>query len=199
MKKNPSSPLIMFIFFFLLLLPFQSDSQIKYTSNGAAKVTVNGTSNIHDWVMKTGKGTCTGSFSMDASGVLTGITGLSFSLPVVSLKSEKGSQMDNNAYKAMSSDKYPNITFSSGSATVTSKGGGSYSISAPGKLQISSGTKDVTLVAIAKVNGDKSVTIDGSYKLVTTDYNVKAISIMLGAIKTSPNVTIGYSLIMKPQ
>jgi hypothetical protein len=34
---------------------------------------------------------------------------------------------------------------------------------------------------------------------VTTDYNVKAISIMLGAIKTSANVKIDYTLVMRPQ
>lgn len=148
--------------------------------------------------MESGKGTCSGTFTLDAAGALTAISGLTFTMPVSTMKSEHGSQMDNNAYKAIGVDKNPNITFSSNAATVTPKGGNTFSISAPGKLQISSATKDVTLVATGKVNPDKSVTIDGSYKLVTTDYNVKPISIMLGAIKTSANVTVSYSLIMKP-
>jgi hypothetical protein len=118
---------------------------------------------------------------------------------VTTLKSEKGTTMDNNAYKAMVSEKYPAIKFSSASATIQNKGGNTFTVTAPGKLSISSGTKDVTLVANGKVNADKSLTLDGSYKLVTTDYNVKAISIMLGAIKTSANVNIKYSLTAKPQ
>ena len=186
-----------FIILIIVLLPSQLVAQSKYSTN-AAKITINGTSNIHDWKMVSATGTCSGTFTVDGAGALTGITGLSFSVPVSTLKSDNGSQMDNNAYKAINASKYPNITFSSSSATVTPKGGNTFTISAPGKLQISSGTKDVTLVATGKVNADKSITIDGTYKLVTTDYNVKAISIMLGAIKTSANVTISYSLIMKP-
>jgi polyisoprenoid-binding protein YceI len=182
----------------LIVLPFVLSAQTKYSSGGAAKMVVNGTSNIHDWKLEGAKGTCAGTFTLDAAGNLTALSGLSFTMPVTALKSEHGSQMDNNAYKAIGSDKYPNITFNSGSATVAKSGAG-FTITAPGKLQISSGTKDVTLVATAKVNPDKSLTITGSYKLVTTDYNVKAISIMLGAIKTSANVSIDYNLVMKPQ
>jgi polyisoprenoid-binding protein YceI len=170
-----------------------------YTTNGAAKIVVAGTSNIHDWTMTSNYGTCTGTFEIDPSGNLTAVNNLSFTMTVTNLKSTKGNTMDNNAYKAMAADKYPNIKFSSSSATVKSNGGGNYTITAPGKLSISSGTKDVTLVATGKMNADKSISISGSHPLVTTDYNVKAISIMLGAIKTSANVTINYTLTMKPQ
>jgi hypothetical protein len=57
----------------------------------------------------------------------------------------------------------------------------------------------VTLTATLKVNADRSVTVDGAQKLKTTDYNVKAISIMLGAIKTSPDVTVKFNMNVKPQ
>jgi polyisoprenoid-binding protein YceI len=170
-----------------------------YTTNGAAKIVVEGTSNIHDWTLTSNYGTCTGTFEMDGSGNITGLNNLGFTLTVTNLKSTHGSTMDNNAYKAMATDKYPNIKFSSTSVMVKSNGGGNYSITAPGKLTITSETKDVTLLANGKMNADKTISINGSYKLVTTDYNVKAISIMLGAIKTSPNVTINYTFTMKPQ
>jgi hypothetical protein len=107
--------------------------------------------------------------------------------------------MDNNAYKAMGADANPNIKFSSASAAVKANGGNSFTITVPGKLSISNGSRDVTLVATGKLNPDRSFKVDGSYKLVTTDYNVKPISIMLGAIKTSANVNIVYSLTMKPE
>lgn len=183
---------------FTMALSGISQAQVKYASNSGVKIIVDGTSNIHDWKMESSKGSCSGSITLDASGNLTAINGLTFSVAIASLKSEHGSQMDNNAYKAMASDKYPNITFSAASATITPKGGGTYTISAPGKLQISSGTQNVTLVANAKVNADKSISFDGIYKLVTTDYNVKPISIMLGAIKTSAKVSVSYVFVMKP-
>lgn len=171
----------------------------SYTTNGAAKIEVAGTSNIHDWTLTSNYGTCTGTFVMDGSGNITGLNNLGFTMTVTNLKSTHGNTMDNNAYKAMAADKYPNIKFNSSSATVKSNGGGNYAFTAPGQLSISGVTKEVTLLANGKMNADKTISINGSYKLVTTDYNVKAISIMLGAIKTSANVTINYTLTMKPQ
>ena len=171
----------------------------SYTTNGAAKIEVVGTSNIHDWTLTSSYGTCTSTVGTDGSGIITSMTNLGFTMTVTNLKSTHGGTMDNNAYKAMAADKYPTIKFNSTSVTVKSNGGGNYSITAPGKLSISSGSKDVTLVATGKMNADKSISVNGSYALVTTDYNVKPISIMLGAIKTSANVTINYTLTMKPQ
>jgi hypothetical protein len=181
----------------LLLLPGVAFTQVKMGSN-STKVVIEGTSNIHDWIMTSTTGSTSGTWTVDAAGVPIALTNLNFIVNVTTLKSEKGSTMDNNAYKAMAAEKYPAIKFSSTSATVQPKGGNAFTITASGKLNISSGIRDVTLVANGKVNPDKSLTIDGNYKLMTTDYNVKAISIMLGAIKTSADVTIKYSFTAKP-
>jgi hypothetical protein len=182
----------------LFLIPIVSFSQDRLGTN-SAKLVIKGTSNIHDWIMTSEKGSCSASFVSDATGNPTAINNLNFIVSVTTLKSEKGSTMDNNAYKAMAAEKYPAVKFVCTSGTVKSNAAGGYTITAPGKLSISSGTKDVTLVATGKMNSDKSIKVDGSYKLKTTDYNVKAISIMLGAIKTSADVTIVYSMTMKPE
>jgi polyisoprenoid-binding protein YceI len=163
----------------------------------AGKIVIEGTSNIHDWVMTSTSGNFFANIVTDAAGIPTAISNVSFQVSVTSLKSQKGSTMDNNAYKAMAAEKYPQIRFSSSAASVKPAAGGAFTVTAPGKLSISSGEKDVTLTAVGKVNADKSITFDGSYKLTTTDYNVKAISIMLGAIKTSPDVKIVYNLTVK--
>lgn len=193
-KKLETIGILLMIFF----LPVFAFSQVKMGSN-TTKVVIEGTSNIHDWIMTSTSGSTTGTWTVDAAGVPTALTNLSFIVNVTTLKSEKGSTMDNNAYKAMAADKYPAIKFSSASATIQPKGGNAFTVTAPGKLSISSGTRDVTLVANGKVNADKSISIDGNYKLVTTDYNVKPISIMLGAIKTEAGVNIKYSFVAKPQ
>jgi hypothetical protein len=177
----------------------QASAQATYSANGVVHTTIMGTSNIHDWELISSKGDAAMTLQMDVSGNITGIGNVYYDIQVYTLKSKHGSQMDNNAYKAIDAATYPTITFIGGAGAIKSSGSGKYSITAPGKLTISSVTKDVTLTATAKVNIDKSVTIEGSYKITTTDYNVKAISIMLGAIKTSPNVTINYSMTVKPQ
>ena len=179
------------------MFPAPSRSQTPYTTAGEVTTTILGTSNIHDWEMVSRKGNCSLSLRMDAADVLTGVGNVRFSMPVNSLKSEQGSQMDNNAYKAMNEANHPTIRFVGGTTTLRPAAGGTYGITVDGRLSISSVTRDVTLSAIAKVNPDRSVTIEGSYPLLTTDYDVKPISIMLGAIRTSEKVTIRYVMTMK--
>lgn len=181
-----------------MLFLFQVDAQTAYSANGNVKTTIVGTSNIHDWEMTSPNGTCSMTLSMDAGGNVTGVGNVSFQMSVKSLKSKHGNQMDNNAYKAMAADKYESIRFQGTGGTVKGSGG-NYTLTVPGKLNISSGSQNVTLTANCKVNADKSVIVDGSYKLNTNDYNVKPISIMLGAIKTGENVTIKYNMVAKPQ
>jgi hypothetical protein len=202
MRTFPSKSANVYFCFILPLLmsflPLKLTDQ-SYSATNNVKITVEGTSNIHDWDLVSEKGTCLMTVQQDAAGVITGMTNLSFSLPVNSLKSKHGNQMDNNAYKAMNASTYPNVIFKSNSVSVKPGAANTYTVTAPGKLTISSGSRDVTLTGTCKVNADKSVTITGSYKLKTTDYNVKPISIMLGAIKTGPDVTVLYNLTAKPQ
>jgi polyisoprenoid-binding protein YceI len=179
-------------------LPLSLGDQ-AYAANNNVKITVNGTSNIHDWDLVSDKGTCTMTVDMDAAGVITAFRNLSFTLPVNTLKSKHGEKMDNNAYKAMNASTYPTVAFKSASVSLKNSGANTYSVSAPGKLTINNVIRDVTLTGSCKVNADKSVNVTGSYKLTTTDYNVKPISIMLGAIKTGAGVTILYNLTAKPQ
>lgn len=123
-----------------LIIPAILTAQ-PYTTYGAAKIVVEGTSNIHDWTLTSNYGTCTGAVEMDGSGNVSALNNLGFVMTVTNLKSTHGSTMDNNAYRAMAADKYPHIKFNSSSATLKANGAGSYTITAPGKLSISSGTK----------------------------------------------------------
>jgi hypothetical protein len=187
------------IFFLVNLLPSLAIAQATYHNKGIARMVIYGTSNINEWKMTSGKGICSGTFIIDASGSLTGLSGISFSMQVSTLKSVHGSQMDNNAYKAMAVDRNPNISFSSSTVTVVADGNGVYTITAHGRMQISSASQQVVIVAKGKVQADRSIQIEGTYNILTTDYNVAPISIMMGAVKTSPNVRIEYSLVMRPQ
>lgn len=171
-------------------------AQTQYQS-AAMKITVEGTSNIHDWDMNASKGTATAEFVFDANGTLTELSSLSFSMAAESLKSEH-TTMDNNAYKAMSASKYPTISFTATSSTVRHTGGNNYVIETRGKLSISSVTRDVDLVTNCTVNpADKSINSTGSYKLKMTQYNVKPPSIMFGAIKTGDAVTIKFNFLLR--
>ncbi|MBO9565303.1 MAG: YceI family protein [Niastella sp.] len=178
-----------------LLLTVSTSAQIKYQSAGV-KITVEGTSNIHDWNMKSEKGTCSGVFDLSSTGTVTGLESLNFSVPAESLKSEK-SGLDKNSYKALNTSKYNLISFASGQVTVKPAAGTAHTVVTNGKLTIAGVTKDVQFTANGVVNPDKSITYTGSYQLKMTDFNVEPPSLMFGAIKTANVVTVKFNLVLK--
>ena len=170
-------------------------AQSNYQTAGPVKISIEGTSNIHDWVMNADKGTSTAVFMTDTHGAINGLSSLTFTMPVESLKSEH-SGMDKNAYKAMRSDKYASLTFSVLSASIK-PAGNNYQVYSKGRLTISGVSRDVDVTAICTVNADKSIAVNGSYKLKMTAYNVTPPSIMLGAIKTGDDITVKFNLLFK--
>jgi polyisoprenoid-binding protein YceI len=179
-----------------MLTSTNSYGQGKYHPAGNVQITIEGTSNIHDWTMKSDKGTCTGEIQIDNSGSLAGLSALSFSVPAESLKSEHKA-MDKNTYKALNTNKYGTISFTVEAVGLKPAGNSGYILTAKGKLTISGVTKDILLTANGVINPDKSITYNGSYKLKMTDYNVDPPSIMFGAIKTGDNVVVKFNLVLK--
>jgi hypothetical protein len=184
------------ILLYSLLVAVNSNAQSRYQSAGGVKITIEGTSNIHDWDMKSEKGTCSGVFNVGNNGTVTSLSALNFSVPAESLKSEH-SGMDKNTYKALNTGKYASISFTAGPATIKPSGNSGHILTANGKLTIAGVTKDVTLTANGVVNADKSITYTGSYQLKMTDFNVDPPKAMLGAIKTGNSIVVKFNLVLK--
>lgn len=171
-------------------------AQTKYQSVGGVKLVIEGTSNIHDWDMKSDKGYCSSLFDITQTGTLNGVSYINFTVPAESLKSEH-SGMDKNTYKALKTEKYNSISFTASSVNVKAVGATGYLLTAKGRLTISGVTKEVVLTASGTMNADKSISYTGAYKLKMTDYNVEPPSIMLGAIKTGEFVTVKFDLLLR--
>jgi polyisoprenoid-binding protein YceI len=200
MKRSPQTSLhtirtIVLIIFSLSIFN-TANSQTTYQTAGPAKITIEGTSNIHDWEMSTDKGNSTAVFVTDGNGAINGLSSLTFSLPVESLKSESSS-MDKNAYKAMHSSKYASLTFTVLSASLKPAGNNNYQVQSKGRLTISGVSRDIEIAALCTVNPDKSISVNGAYKLKMTAYSVSPPSIMLGAIKTGDDITVKFNLLFK--
>ena len=160
----------------------------------AFDIKLNGTSNIHDWEMKANSGSSEAVFNINDNGKITSITKLNFVLPATNLKS-KHSGMDKNTYKALKTDKNPNISFVGTSAHITSTSGDTYQITCKGNLTIAGTTKLTDLVATAKYNpADKSLTVTGVKRMKMTEYNVQPPTALLGTIKTGDDISIAYNL-----
>ncbi|MBC7867465.1 MAG: YceI family protein [Gloeobacteraceae cyanobacterium ES-bin-316] len=187
LKKN------ILLFALTIITTLSGVAQTSYHSK-AFDIRLNGTSNIHDWEMKALAGSSEASLMINASGQVTSLTSLSFTLPAVNLKS-KHTQMDKNTYKALNTTKNPNISFVLTSATITPTGGNNYQLSCVGKLSIAGTVKHTDLVATGKYNpADKSFTVTGMKKMKMTDYGVAPPKAMMGTIKTGDAISISYNL-----
>jgi polyisoprenoid-binding protein YceI len=174
---------------FILLTGYISNAQVQYQQKNDFKLTVNGTSTMHDWEMKTSKIACNATFTFYEDGELGGLTLLNFTMPAESLKSDH-SGMDNNAYKALKTAQNPTITFNLTSATVATDG----TVKCTGKLTVAGVTKSIDLIAKSKVGADKSINVTGSKKINMKDWDIEPPTFMMGAVKTGQDVTIGFDL-----
>lgn len=160
-----------------------------------SSIKVSGTSNIHDWTMKSEVLNANAAFNF-RDGKLNDVTALNFSMKVANLKG-KEDLLTTRAHKAMNAAKFTTIAFKLNSATATPLANGQYTIKAIGELEISGTTKVVTLYANALLNSDKSISCSGTHKLKMSEFGVAPPSFMLGALKVKDDVAITYNLKFK--
>lgn len=183
-----------FVFAFLFLCSFvfgQTDYRISNFS-----LVVKGTSNLHPWESTAKEIRASGNATV-ATGVLKSIQALTVEVPVKTIKSTKGSIMDNKTYDALKANSFPNITYKLEKISALNKKGDGYDIHATGALTIAGTTNKIDLSVSGKVGGDGSLTFSGSKKLKMTDYNVKPPTALLGTLTTGDEVEIVFQVTLK--
>lgn len=143
MKKSFKSLLVLLA---VVMFGFASAQNITGKSS---KISVDGTSPMHDWTMTSSASNFNGTVSGNS------ITNVKFSMPVKNLKSAKGKMMDNKAYEALKADKHSNVTFSAATLNVGKS-------NVTGKMTIGGVTKDVSFPVTVTKNG-------ASYHIVGTE------------------------------
>jgi hypothetical protein len=180
----------------LAMLWVPAQGQTAYRS-ASSKITVEGTSTLHDWEMTSSAATATASFTTAANGTPTALSNLNFTMGATSIKSGKSS-MDNNAYKALNTSSFANFTYTAASGTVTAAGGNNYTIRCNGTMTIAGKGLTTDLVATGVYNpADGSITVTGTKKLNMTNYGVKPPSFMMGAVTTGEDLTIKFNMVLK--
>jgi hypothetical protein len=165
-------------------------AQVQYQQKNDFNLTINGTSTMHDWEMKTSKIACNATFTFYEDGELGGLTLLNFTMPAQSLKSER-TGLDAVAYRALKTSKYPTITFNLISATVSREG---TLIKCRGSLTVAGETREIELVASSRVNADKSINIRGSKQINMRDFDIEPPTFLFDNFKTGEDVTITFDL-----
>ena len=168
----------------------------KLKGGSTTSMKLSGTSSLHKWSMKsqTFNGDAQFNFKSGAGNVLNDLTSLTFTLPVLTLKSGK-KELDKNAYKALKTGQHKNIVYTLTSATVSSVTNNKYLVKTHGNLNIAGVTKDVAMNVYCMINKDESITCTGTNKMNMTDYDVKPPTFMGGAMKTGDAITLDFTMV----
>lgn len=143
------------------------------------KITLSGTSTIHEWDMLSTEGNFTGKIDKGS------IQDVSFVVPIKSLVSGK-SAMDRNTYEAMNADKYPYIEFFSGAIETLSG-----NAEVKGKLVINGVAKPV-IVPMTVTKEEGGLILQGFTQINMRDFNVEPPLFMMGAVKTGEVVSVKF-------
>jgi polyisoprenoid-binding protein YceI len=167
----------------------------RYLLSKNYTVTILGTSNLHDWnetvVTVLGDGSVTwnddGSFDLDA---------INLKMEVNSIKSDMGSIMNNNTYKALKAEHNPEIAFTLNTPVKSIKAGATVSnILTKGTLTIAGVTKPIDMLVKVSAVNHGSLTFEGSQAIKMTDYGMSPPTALFGTLKTGDEITINFKTV----
>lgn len=156
------------------------------------KVSVDGTSSLHDWTSDVTKVDWSGKLNVEGSSVKS-VSDVTVTIQVKDIKSEKGGMMDDKTYEAFKSEQNPTITFKLTSATVTGA-----TIKANGTLTMAGVSKPIVMNVTSKVLADGSVHLSGSQVINMKDHKMTPPKAVMGTIKVGEKVTLLFELTVVP-
>ncbi|HEX5972142.1 MAG TPA: YceI family protein [Gemmatimonadaceae bacterium] len=168
-------------------------AQRTVTFSPASKIVIEGKSNVHAWTCATSTFDATATApELPATESGSRLTALALSIPVSSLDCGHG-DMNKNLRKAMHADQHPTVGYRMTSYDATRKGD-SYDVSMEGMVTINGVEKPVRVHASVTPNALGGADVVGSAPIRTTDFGVQPVKVMLGTLRTSPDVTITFRL-----
>jgi polyisoprenoid-binding protein YceI len=163
-----------------------------YTLSKDYTVTINGTSNLHNWNETVGIVSGEGAVNNNTDGTFD-LTALTIKMEVHSIKSDMGSVMNNNTYKALKADNNPEITFTLIDPLATIKSGTmANTLSAKGNLTIAGVTKPVTMQVKIIMEAPGKMAFEGTQTIQMTDYGINPPTALFGTLKTGNTITISF-------
>lgn len=191
--KNITVKLILVFCGIWLTGDLQSQAQI-FRPTGDSYIMVSGTSTIHDWEMISENISSEAKFSTNDEGQPEKLESVSFRLTKTTLKSDK-SGLDRRAYEAMNAKRHPEIIFRTNGSGRLVKNDDKILIDSRGELTIAGNTRQVNVSATCINGDDKKLVCTGEQKLKMTDFNIDPPVMMLGALRTSDEITISYKIV----
>lgn len=159
----------------------------------SSSITINGTSNLHDWKSK--------SEQIKGELVLTGndqVKSFSLEIPVTSIKSGER-LMDSKTYEAFESSKNPNIAFRLTDVSNLQINGDKVDVVFNGNLTMAGATRKVAIKATGKNTKSGTYIFNGNVSLKMTDFQMKPPTALLGAIKVGDGIKLDFDITLQEQ
>jgi polyisoprenoid-binding protein YceI len=163
-----------------------------------ARITIAGTSNVHDYTATTADARVTrvhfragvaGPSFWDEVQKPGGLEMFDVSIAAATLKSSKDG-LDKNMHKALKAKEHPQITFS-----LKRMDGAAGALSATGMLQIAGVEREVTLPLKTTRKGD-NLAVAGEIDVLMTDYGIAPPKAMLGMVRADPTIKVTFDVLL---
>lgn len=161
------------------------------------KMTIAGTSTLHDWESTATEMKLKGQFQFN--GTLTGIEKLEVQVPVKGIKSTKGSKMDKKTWDALEAEDHPFITYKLQKLESIVNKADHSELKATGLLTVAGVGKAISMTVSSQILPDGQIKLTGSKEMKMTDHNIEPPTALFGTIKTGDDITIGFELILSVQ
>lgn len=176
---------------FLVALHSAGSAQNPVLIVKESKVSISGTSNLHDWQEAAEE------FSIDMKLSTNGASSpmidmVLFKCKAASITSDN-SIMTNKTHNALNVEKHPEIHFSSADKSALQVIDGKFSSIISGILTINGITKQVKVPVDGYLADDK-LRVKGEKLIRMSDYEIKAPTALMGTLKTGNDVTVSFEL-----
>ena len=164
-----------------------------------ARVTIDGTSNVHEYTASTTRvrvtraqlgGAVAGADFWENALKPGGVETFEIAIAAATLSSPKEG-LDKNMHKALKVEQNPDITF----RLLRFEAGQGGALKGIGMLRIAGVEREVTL-NLRTQRKESTLTVTGKVDLLMTDYGITPPKAMLGMLKTDPKVTITFETVL---
>ena len=177
-------------------------AQTRMAVRPESKVTLAGSSNVHDWACSSS--TLDATIELDAdyatkplTEVTRPITRVAVNIPVKSLKCGHG-KMDDNMYKALKAAEFPEIRYVLGTYEVDKAGTTAEKFAAltTGELTVAGKTVKAEIPITAERKEDGQMIGQGTVRLLMTDFGIKPPVALLGTLRTKNEIEVRFNVLL---
>lgn len=161
-----------------------------------SRVWVEGTSTTRSWHCESTAAQGSAAAGTTELAQLASVARAEITIPVASLDCHNGT-MNGHMRTALKAATAPEIRFRATSVQVALTGADAGTAKLEGTLSMGGTDRPVSIDAsVAREDGQ--LRVRGSKHLAMTDWGLRPPSLMLGAMKVNPNVTVGFDVVLKP-